>query len=142
MIVNVARCSWLHLVPFLLRVNVPIWLYSGIPPAFGQPLNDKVLYFTPRSHPQLRALALSAQPVGPRVPSAHVGPGQLPGETWKEFMVRQNLRKRVRIQKKPIVSVRCEKAMKKQPQNSHVQGRKVSQFISGKRMGRSGLRLS
>ena len=100
----------------MLKANIPIWLYWGVLPAFGQPLNHGALIFTPRTHPQLHASALLgtvvSQPVGPRVPSAHVGPGQLPGETWKEFMVRQNLWRKTRIQKKMIPSVGYEKAMK------------------------------
>ena len=102
-IVNVARCSWLHLIPYMLKANIPIWLYWGVPPAFGQPLDHGALIFAPRTHPQSHASASSgtvvSQPVGPRVPSAHAGPGQLPGETWKEFMVRQNLWRKMRIQK-------------------------------------------
>jgi hypothetical protein len=39
MIINVARCSWLRLVPYMLKTNIPIWLYWGVPPAFGQPLD-------------------------------------------------------------------------------------------------------
>ena len=31
-IVNVNTCKWLNLVPFMIEVNVPIWLYWGHPP--------------------------------------------------------------------------------------------------------------
>ena len=116
MIINVARCSWLHLVPYMLKVNIPIWLYWGIPPAFGQPLNVGALDFAPSSHPQSRVSALSgtnvSQPVGLHIPSAHGGPNQLSGEMWKEFMVRQSLRRKTKL------IIRCKKAMKKQPQTS------------------------
>ena len=102
-IVNVARCSWLHLVPYMLRANVPVWLYWGVPPAFAQPLIPGALDFAPRSHPLSKAPASSeinvSQPVGPRVPSGHGGSGQLLGETWKEFMTRQNLRRKAKLQK-------------------------------------------
>jgi hypothetical protein len=102
-IVNVARCSWSHLVPYLFRANVPIWFYWGVPPAFEQPRDDAALIYAPRSHPQSRAPALPvvtpSQPVSPRVPSAHAGPAQLPGETWKDFMIRQNNRRKARLSK-------------------------------------------
>src|SRR5271156_647664 len=104
-IVNVARCSWMHLVPYMLKANVPIWLYWGVPPAFAQPLDDKALYFAPRSHPQARVQTLpgtkTSQPVASSVPSATTrgGPGQLPGETWKEFLIRQNCRRKERLKK-------------------------------------------
>jgi hypothetical protein len=64
-----------------------IWLYWGVPPAFGQPLDTGVLRFAPRTHPQAPTLAVTtpSQPIGPHAPSAHAGPGQLHGETWKEF---------------------------------------------------------
>ena len=91
MVVNVARCLWLPLVPFMLRANVPVWLYWGVPPAFGQPLDSQALIFAPRSHPQSRAVPLpeiSPQRVGPRVPSGYGGSAQLPGETWRDFLIR------------------------------------------------------
>ena len=104
-IVNVARCSWIHLVPYMLKANVPIWLYWGIPPAFAQPLDDGALRFAPRSHPQARVQTLpvtqTSQPVASCVPSAatYGGPGQLPGETWKEFLIRQNCRRKEKLKK-------------------------------------------
>ena len=54
-IINVARCSWLYLLPYMLNANVPIWLYWGVPPALGQPLYYGALIYAPRSHPQFRA---------------------------------------------------------------------------------------
>ena len=98
-IVNVARCSWLHLIPWMMKANVPIWFYWGLPPAFAQPLVAEALAFAPRSHPQSRAPPAlpPSQPVGPRVPSGHAGPGQLPGETWKEFIMRQNKRRKAKL---------------------------------------------
>ena len=109
-IVNVARCSWLRFVPYMLKTNIPVWLYWGVPPAFGQPLDDRALCFAPSSHPQSRARASSAKPVGPKIPSSHAGPsvgpkvpsfspGQLPGETWKEFITRQNFRRKTKLLK-------------------------------------------
>jgi hypothetical protein len=134
-IINVAQCSWLSLVPYMLTANVPIWLYWGIPPVLLQPLDTNALIFAPRSHPQSRAPPLPVftppqsvnlpigsahappppQSVGPPVGSAHAGPppqsvglpvrsahggsGQLPGETWKDFMVRQNERRKKKLLK-------------------------------------------
>ena len=102
-IVNVARCSWVHLLPCMMSSNVPIWLYWGVPPAFGQPLHDGALRFAPRSHLQSRAPPLlgvpPSQPVGPSVPRRHAGSGQPPGETWREFLTRQNQRRRARLEK-------------------------------------------
>jgi hypothetical protein len=98
-IMNVSRCSWLYLFPYMKRANVPIWLYWGLPPAFCQPLFDKALLYAPRSHPQSKAspaLPLS-QPAGPSVPSRHSGPGQLPCETWKDFLTRQNRRRTAKL---------------------------------------------
>ena len=87
----------------MLKVNIPIWLYWGIPPAFGQPLDVQALDFAPSSHPQSCVSALSgtnvSQPVGPHIPSAHGGPNQLSGEMWKEFMVRQSLWRKTKLQK-------------------------------------------
>jgi hypothetical protein len=141
-IINVSRCSWLNLVPFMLNSNIPIWFYWGTPPVFVQPLVHHALVFAPRSHPQSRASQLSvitpSQSVGLPTPStsqsvshptpstsqsvslptpstsqsvslptpstslsvslpfrsAHAGPGQLPGETWQDFMIRQNIRRK------------------------------------------------
>ena len=93
-IVNVARCSWLHLVPWMMKANVPIWFYWGLPPAFAQPLNAGAFFYAPRSHPQSRAPPLPvptpSKSVSLPVRSAHAGPGQLPGKMWKEFIMRQN----------------------------------------------------
>jgi hypothetical protein len=114
-IINVSRCSWIQLVPRMLKANVPIWLYWGIPPDFIKPLDTNALIFAPRSHPQSRAPPLPvitpSQPVGFPTPSqstpsqyvglpvgsAHPGPGQLPRETWKDFMARQNLRRKKKL---------------------------------------------
>ena len=103
-IVNVSRCSWLNLVPYMIKANVPVWLYWGCPPAFGQPLDTGALRFAPRSHPQSRAPPalppLASQPVRPPfVPSGHGGADQLPSETWREFIRRQNNRKMARLAK-------------------------------------------
>ena len=146
-IVNVARCSWIKMVPYLLWANVPVWLYWGIPPVFVQPLEAKALVFAPRSHPQYRAPRLPvitpslsvglptpshpqscapplpvitpSQSVGFPTPSqsvslrsptpsqsvrlpvrsAHAGPGQLPGEMWKDFMIRQSIRRKAKLEK-------------------------------------------
>jgi hypothetical protein len=111
-IINVSQCPWVHLVvPYLLKANVPIWLYWGIPPVFVQPLENTLLLFAPRSHPQSRAPPISAiapsqsvlptpsQPVCLPVRSVHGGPAQLPGETWKDFMKRQNDRRMQKISK-------------------------------------------
>jgi hypothetical protein len=145
-IINVSRCSWIHLVPTMLKANVPIWLYWGIPPVFVQPLDTQALKFAPRSHPQSRApplpvttpsqsfdlptpsqsdrSALSgpgqlrgessrAPPLPVTTPSqsfdlpttsqsdrsAHSGPGQRQGESWKDFMIRQNIRRKEILKK-------------------------------------------
>jgi hypothetical protein len=118
-IINVSRCSWINLVPRMLKANIPIWLYWGIPPVFVQPLDSNALLFAPRSHPQTRApplpvitpsqsvgLSTSSQSVGLSTPSqsvslrsAHAGPGQLPGETWKDFMIRQDKRRKGKLLK-------------------------------------------
>ena len=92
----------------MLKVNVPIWLYWSIPPVFVQPLDNYVLPFAPRSHPQSHAPPMPAiipsqsvvtpsQSVHVSVHSAHAGPDQLPSEMWKEFMIRQNTRRRVKL---------------------------------------------
>jgi hypothetical protein len=42
---------------------------------------------------------LPSQPAGPSVPSGHAGPGgQLPGETWKEFLTRQDKRRTAKLE--------------------------------------------
>jgi hypothetical protein len=113
-IVNVSRCSWLHLVPYMIEANVPLWFYWGIPPTLGQPLVNGVLKYAPISHPlrsDAPSLPLSqpvtapsqpvagpSQPVAARVPSGLAGPGQLLNETWKDFMQRQNKRRKVKLQ--------------------------------------------
>jgi len=111
-ILNVSKCTWIHLVPRMLQSNIPIWFYWGIPPVFEQPLDPGALYYAPRSHPQSRVRApplpviTPSQSVGVSTPSqsvrirsAHAGPGQLPDETWKEFMTRQNERRKAIISK-------------------------------------------
>jgi hypothetical protein len=109
-IINVSRCSWLHLVPYMLKANVPIWLYWGIPPVFVQPLDDGALTFAPRSHPQCRVpplpVAASSQSLPVAASSQSVGPpvyfarkDQLPGETWQDFMTRQNKRRKEKLLK-------------------------------------------
>ena len=111
-IINVSHCSWIHLVPRILMANVPIWLYWGIPPLFVQPLDTGALHFAPRAHPQSRAPPLPAitpsqsvnlptqsQSVGLPVRSTLGGPGQLRGESWKDFMARQNIRRKAKILK-------------------------------------------
>jgi len=140
-IINVAHCPWLRLVPYMLKANVPIWFYWGIPPAFLQPQDTNALVYAPRSHPQSRAplpVVTTPQFVGLPVVSAHAGPppgpspqsahavplpqsvgsahagpppqsvglpvrsphggsGQRPGETWKDFIVRQNMRRKEKL---------------------------------------------
>jgi hypothetical protein len=100
-IIDVSRCLWMHLVPYMMRANVPIWLFWGVPPAFCQPLDDGALFFAPRSHPQSKAPPAlpPSRPAGPSVPPRHAGPGQLPGETWKEFLRRQDKRKKAKLEK-------------------------------------------
>ena len=115
-IINVSRCSWIHLVPYMLDANVPIWFYWGVPPVFVQPLVRGALDFAPRSHPQCRAPPLSvdnpsqsglptpSQSIRLPVPSGLGGPGQLPGETWKDFMTRQNRRRKKILSKESAVA--------------------------------------
>jgi hypothetical protein len=100
-IINVSRCLWLHLVPYMMDANVPIWFYWGVPPAFCEPLHNGALLFAPRSHPKSKAPPAlpPSQPAGPRVPARHGGPCQLPGETWKAFIMRQNERIKVAREK-------------------------------------------
>jgi hypothetical protein len=120
-IINVSQCPWIQLVPRMLVTNVPIWLYWGIPPVFVQPLDHNALIFAPRSHPQTRAPPLpvitpsqtvglptpsqsaSVQSASVPVRSAHGGSGQLPGETWKDFMIRQNSRRKNKLSKESDV---------------------------------------
>lgn len=122
-IINVAHCSWLSLVPYMLWAKVPIWLYWGIPPALLQPLDTKALKFAPRSHPQSCAPPLPVlttppsvslpvgsahagpppQSVGLPVRSAHGGSGQRPGETWKDFIARQTNRRKAKLLKETNV---------------------------------------
>jgi hypothetical protein len=132
-IINVSQCSWISLVPCMMIANIPIWLYWGIPPLFVKPLVNAALEFAPRSHPHTRAPPLSVitssqpvslptpsqpvglptpsqpQPVGPsqsvRLPvrSAHAGPGQLPGETWNDFLTRQSIRRTSKLSKESVV---------------------------------------
>jgi hypothetical protein len=127
-IINVSQCSWLSLVPYMLKANVPIWLYWGNPPVFVQPLDHHALIYAPRSHPNSRAPPLPAitppqfvglptpsQSVGLPTPSmsqsvrlpvrsARGGSGQLPGETWREFMIRQNNRRKEILSKENDVA--------------------------------------
>ena len=92
-IINVSQCSWINLVPPMLKANVLIWLYLGILPVFIQPLNNHALLFAPCSHPQsyappLPVITLSqsvslptpSHSVGLPVHSVCAGPGQLPGK--------------------------------------------------------------
>ena len=144
-IINVSRCSWFDLVPYMLRANVPVWFYWGTPPLFLQPRNVHALVYAPRSHPKYRGPPLSvitpsqsvghptlsqsvslptpSQSVGPPTQSQSVGPptqsqsvspptqsqsvnlcrDQLPGETWKDFMTRQNKRREAKISKENYV---------------------------------------
>ena len=51
-IVNVFSCTWHHLVSYMLRANVPIWLYWGILPGFSLHPNHGALHFAPHSHPK------------------------------------------------------------------------------------------
>ena len=114
-IVNVASCSWFNLVPYLLKVNIPVWFYWGTAPNFLQPLNANALIFAPRAHPQWRAR--KSQPVGLPTPSQSASlpnpaqsaglptasqsvslrSGQLPGEHWKDFLARQDLRRKKKL---------------------------------------------
>jgi hypothetical protein len=129
-IINVSRCSWIDLVPLMLKANLPIWLYWGIPPVFVQPLNHRALVYAPRSHPQSRApplpvitpsqsvalptssqsvtLPTASQSVIHLTPSQSVtllgGSGQLPGETWKDFMTRQNMQRKKILSKEDNVA--------------------------------------
>ena len=45
-IINVSQCSCIDLVPYMLRTNVPIWLYWGTPPLF---VNNHALAIAPCS---------------------------------------------------------------------------------------------
>ena len=123
-IINVSQCSLIKLVPHMLKANIPIWLYWGILPAFVQPLDNNALVFAPHSHPQSHAPPLPvttpSQSVGLPTPSqsvgfptssqsvslpspihsAHSGPGQLPSEMWKDFMIRQNIWRKAKLSKK------------------------------------------
>jgi hypothetical protein len=137
-IINVSQCPWVNLVPCLLNANIPVWLYWGIPPVFVQPFdnNKKVLKYAPRSHPQFQApplpsqsvslatssqsvslatssqsvsLATSSQSVRLPVRSAQGGPGQLPGESWKDFIVRQNVRRKAKISRESVAERQARK---------------------------------
>ena len=109
----------------MLKANIPIWLYWGIPPAFVQPLDNNALVFAPSScsHPQSCAPPLLvttlSQSVGLPTPSQSVGfpsssqsvslpspihsvrsgPGQPPSKTWKDFMIRQNIWRKAKLSK-------------------------------------------
>ena len=109
-IMNVSQCQWINLVPRMIKVNIPIWFYWGTPPAFLQPLEGGALFYAPRSHPQTRApplpvstqsqsvgLPTQSQSVSLPARSTHGGPSQLPGESWKDFMARQNIRREKKI---------------------------------------------
>ena len=55
-IIDVSCCSWMHLVPHMLRANAPTWLYWGVPgrwgpifcPSFSPPIKSSSC-FTPIS---------------------------------------------------------------------------------------------
>jgi hypothetical protein len=160
-IINVSRCSWLSLVPYMLKANLPIWFYWGIPPVFVQPLLHNALIFAPRSHPQSRALPLpvitpsqsvgfptsstsqsigfptpsASQSVGLPTPSASQsdrlparsalgGPGQLPGETWQDFMSRQNLRRKKELSKENDVDRRAREGRENSAATKSCPGKK------------------
>ena len=102
-IINVSWCSWIDLVPNMLKANVPIWLYWGTAPNFLQPLNSGALLFAPCAHPQCCAPPLlvitPSQSVGLPNPSQSVSLrlGQLPSEHWKIFLARQNIRRKKKL---------------------------------------------
>ena len=110
-IINVFSCTWHHLVSYMLRANVPIWLYWGILPGFSLHPNHGALHFAPCSHPKSKAspalppsqaLPLS-QSISFPVCSGHRGPDQLPGEAWKDFMERQNMQRRAKLSRESSV---------------------------------------
>jgi hypothetical protein len=117
-IINVSCCSWMHLVPYMMRANVPIWLYWGVPPAFFRPLDDGALFFAPRSHPQSKApRALPpSQPAGPSVPPTH--------ETWNEFLSRQNKWRKARLEKENDQQRKVRKGRELSAANKKCPGKK------------------
>jgi hypothetical protein len=170
-IINVSRCSWLYLVPYMLKANVPIWLYWGIPPFFVQPLDVGALNFAPRSHPQCRAPPLPVAASSPSLPvaasspslpvaassqslpvaassqslpvtassqslpaaasSQSVGPpvyfarkDQIPGETWQDFITRQNKRRKEKLLKENNSQRQARVGREKSAANRRVPGKK------------------
>jgi hypothetical protein len=118
--INASRCSWILLVSSMLRANIPIWLYWRIPPTFMRPLINEALNFAPlalipnfvpvplhcRLLPRLSvrlptpsqsdSLPTPSLSDGLPTPSQSVSlrSGQLRGESWKDFIIRQNQRKK------------------------------------------------
>ena len=96
-IIDVKTCHWLHLVPYLLHANVPVWLHWGVPGQEFKAPHPSIKSFLPSEgdvrlacHAQLDSSgSLTAEnsrvlEMPPVLPQS----GQKAGETWQDFFVR------------------------------------------------------
>ncbi|KAJ3504452.1 hypothetical protein NLJ89_g7927 [Agrocybe chaxingu] len=93
-IVDTRQCPWINLVPFMVKADVPVWLYWGVPP-FSVPSNSWISAFAPAFAPAKPNFSFaSAIPLEDRAssqeartdfPEVEKYSGQCRGETWEEF---------------------------------------------------------
>jgi len=116
-VVNVSECKWTHLIPMMVRANVPIWiLWSTIQhPLKASPIPRLAPYFpsrdqvaaalqvqaqkaqaqlTPSIHPTTTFDDFDDQNTPPprRFPEPYPYSGQRYAETWQDFFTRQAAR--------------------------------------------------
>jgi hypothetical protein len=111
----------------MLRANVPLWFYWGLPPALFQPLDVEALYFAPRSHSQSRAPVLptmastASQSVGHSTSFVHMSPDQ---RNVERFLIRQKLRRNMILKKENSFQRQLQECLEKTTAKRSCPGKK------------------
>ncbi|KAJ3507459.1 hypothetical protein NLJ89_g6294 [Agrocybe chaxingu] len=93
--VDARQCPWINVVPFMVKADVPVWLYWGRPP-FSVPSNSWISAFAPAEPNSSSAPPISSegrassQEVCTDFPEVERHSGQRQGETWEQFQCRRD----------------------------------------------------
>jgi hypothetical protein len=98
-VINISWCKWRNLIPYMIKLNVPLWFYWGIPPFPVQEFTGSwVSSFLPNRHPQppdegghTTMQPPTTKPLTiPGFPQVQPYSGQCQGELMREFLERRD----------------------------------------------------
>ncbi|PPQ81890.1 hypothetical protein CVT26_014321 [Gymnopilus dilepis] len=103
-VIDVSSCTWIGLVPYLVEVDIPVWLYWGSPPF--KPIDRYIIPWATSLIPSCRTVAKpvieSQQAASRPFPRVEEGSGQRPGETMRAYFERRKKHNaQVRAKEKP-----------------------------------------